>query len=85
MFALTAAASQSKTLSSGSRRATMMAAGTRRRAACGGQYKWRDPNRVLIIQVGADASEANVLRFHASRRVLARTSCASWPSSVPPG
>ena len=29
-------------------------------AACGGQYKWRDPNRVLSLQDGTDASEAKV-------------------------
>ena len=34
-------------------------------AACGGQYNWRDPNRVLIIQDGTDASAAKVFGAHA--------------------
>ena len=34
-------------------------------AAWGGLYNWKDPNRVLVIQDGTDASEAKVFRAHA--------------------
>ena len=34
-------------------------------AACGGQYIWRDPNRVFVIQDGADPGEAKAFRAHA--------------------
>ena len=34
-------------------------------AASGGQYNWKDPNRVLIIQDSADPREAKVFRPHA--------------------
>ena len=29
-----------------------------RRAACGCQYDWRNPNRVLVVEDGADSREA---------------------------
>ena len=32
---------------------------------CGGQYNWRNPNRVSVIQESADPSEATVFRAHA--------------------
>ena len=34
-------------------------------AACVGQYNWRDPNRVLVVQDSTDRSEAKVFRAHA--------------------
>ena len=34
-------------------------------AACGGQYDWRKPNRVLVTQDCTDRSEAKVFRAHA--------------------
>ena len=34
-------------------------------AACGGQYNWRDPNRVLVAHDSADFSEAKVFGAHA--------------------
>ena len=34
-------------------------------AACGGQYDWRDPNKVLVTQDSTDRSEAKVFRVHA--------------------
>ena len=33
-------------------------------AACGGQYDWRAPNRILVIQAGVDPREAKVFRAH---------------------
>ena len=33
-------------------------------AACGGQYDWRAPNRLQIIQDSADPREAKVFRAH---------------------
>ena len=35
-------------------------------AACGGQYDWRAPNRVLVIQDSTDQREAKVFRAHAA-------------------
>ena len=35
-------------------------------AACGGQYDWRNPNRILVIQGGTDRREAQVFRAHAA-------------------
>ena len=35
------------------------------RAACGGQYTWKNSNRVLLIEDSADPSEAKVFRDHA--------------------
>ena len=54
--------------------------------ACGGQYTWRDPNRVLVIHDGADNSEAKVFRAHAPPQdacenvafALKRVGHASW-------
>ena len=37
-------------------------------AACGGQYEWRAPNRILVV--GANASEATVFRAHAALQKL---------------
>ena len=34
-------------------------------AAFGGQYDWRNPNRVLVMQHSTDRSEAKVFRVHA--------------------
>ena len=39
-------------------------------AACGGQYDWRLPNRKMVVQVGANAIEANVFRAHAAPQGL---------------
>ena len=52
-------------------------------AACGGQYDWKDPNRVLVTHDVADPSEAKVFRA-TPRRVRARIFCAlssSWRTS----
>ena len=35
-------------------------------AACGGQYEWRAPNRILVVQLGVNANEAKVFRAHAA-------------------
>ena len=35
-------------------------------AACGGQHEWRAPNRMLMVQIGADAERAKVSRAHAA-------------------
>ena len=35
-------------------------------AACGGQYEWRAPNRILVVQFGANANEAKVFKAHAA-------------------
>ena len=37
-----------------------------RYAACAGQYDWRAPNRVLVIQDSTDHREATVFRAHAT-------------------
>ena len=29
-------------------------------AACGGQYEWKAPNRILVVQIGVNANEAKV-------------------------
>ena len=34
-------------------------------AACGGQYEWRAPNRILVVQLAANANEAKVFKAHA--------------------
>ena len=34
-------------------------------AACGGQYGWRAPNRILVVQIGVNANEAKVFKAHA--------------------
>ena len=39
-------------------------------AACGGQYDWRAPNRVLVIQDSVDPCEASVFRAHAAPQGL---------------
>ena len=39
-------------------------------AACGGQYDWRAPNRILVIQVSVDPREAKVFRAHAAPQGL---------------
>ena len=33
-------------------------------AACGGQYEWRAPNRILVVQLSANANEAEVFKAH---------------------
>ena len=35
-------------------------------AACGGQYDWRAPNRILLVQFGVNANEAKARRAHAA-------------------
>ena len=35
-------------------------------AACGGQYEGRAPNRILVVQLGANANEAKVFKAHAA-------------------
>ena len=30
--------------------------------ACGGQYEWRAPNRILVVQIGVNANEAKVFK-----------------------
>ena len=35
-------------------------------AACGGQYDWRNPNRILVIQGSTDHQEAKIVRAHAA-------------------
>ena len=35
-------------------------------AACGGQYEWRAPNRILVVQHGVNANEAKVFKAHAA-------------------
>ena len=35
-------------------------------AACGGQYNWKDPKGVLVVQDSVNPSEAKVFRAHAS-------------------
>ena len=39
-------------------------------AASGGQYDWRAPNRILVVQLGANANEAQVFRAHAAPQGL---------------
>ena len=34
-------------------------------AVCGGQYEWRAPKRILVVQLGTNEDEANVFRAHA--------------------
>ena len=55
-------------------------------AACGGQYNWKDPNRVLLKQDSADPSKANVFRAHAPpqgacENLVLRAETASWTRS----
>ena len=40
-------------------------------AACGGQYEWRAPNRILDTQDSVDPREARVFRAHAANLVNA--------------
>ena len=35
-------------------------------AACGGQYEWRASNRMLLVQLGANANEAKAFNAHAA-------------------
>ena len=35
-------------------------------AACGGQCEWRAPNRILAVQIGANADRAKVFKAHAA-------------------
>ena len=35
-------------------------------AACGGQYDWRAPNRVFVVQDSTDPREAKVIRTHSA-------------------
>ena len=37
------------------------------RLACGGQYEWRMPNRILVVQLGVNANEAKVFKAHAAK------------------
>ena len=39
-------------------------------AACGGPFDWRAPNRILVVQLGANANEAQVFRAHAAPQGL---------------
>ena len=36
-------------------------------AACGGQYQWRAPNRILVVQIGVNAKKAKVFKAHETR------------------
>ena len=66
-------------ITSGSFRRSMVTAA--RCAACGGQYNWRDPNRVLLLQNCADPSEAHVFRAHhlRARARISRVFPNCWP------
>ena len=33
---------------------------------CGGKYKLRAPNRILVVQLGVNATEAKVFKAHAA-------------------
>ena len=35
-------------------------------AACGGQYEWRGPNRISVVQIGANTDRAKVSKAHAA-------------------
>ena len=35
-------------------------------AACGGQYEWRAPNSILVVQLGVNANETKVFKAHAA-------------------
>ena len=35
-------------------------------AACGGQYEWKAPNRILVVQIRANADRANVFKAPAA-------------------
>ena len=35
-------------------------------AACGGQYEWEAPNRILVRQLGVNANEAKSVKAHAA-------------------
>ena len=35
-------------------------------AACGGQHEWKAHNRILVVQLGANANEAKVFKAHAA-------------------
>ena len=39
-------------------------------AVCGGKYEWRAPNRILVVQLGTNATEAMVFRTHAAPQRL---------------
>ena len=39
-------------------------------AACGGQYEWRAPDRILVVQFGVNANEAKVFTAYAAPLVL---------------
>ena len=39
-------------------------------AVCGGKYEWRAPNRILVVQLGTNANEAQVFRAHAAPQGL---------------
>ena len=45
-------------------------------AACGGQYEWRAPNMILVVQIGANTDRAKVFKARAGRLGL----CA-WRTS----
>ena len=36
------------------------------RGFCGGQYEWRAPKRILVVQLGVNAGEAMVFKAHAA-------------------
>ena len=42
-------------------------------AACGGQYNWRNPNRILVIQESTNRQEAKVFRTHAPQHGVCDT------------
>ena len=39
-------------------------------AACGGQFEWSAPHRILVVEIGVDANEAKVYKAHAAPLVL---------------
>ena len=39
-------------------------------AACGRQHDWRAPNKILVVQIGADANRAKVFKAHAATFAL---------------
>ena len=61
-----------RTASGGYRRDTEKATTEKKRhcswwcAAGGGQYEWRAPSRILVVQLGTNASGAKVFKAHAA-------------------
>ena len=35
-------------------------------AACGGQYEWRAPNMISVVQIGANADREKIFEAHAA-------------------